>query len=102
MKVNVQSLHFDADKKLLDFIENKVGKLSQVSEEILNSDVTLRIENSETNENKVAEIRVKIPGVSEIFVRKQSKSFEESVDSATQALRRQLRKYKEKQRNSKS
>ncbi len=98
MKVNVKSLHFDADSKLIDYIESKLGKLGKVTDDILSTDVTLRIENSETNDNKVAEISIRIPGSSELFARRQSKSFEESVDNASQALRRQLRKYKEKQR----
>ncbi|MDR2010563.1 MAG: ribosome-associated translation inhibitor RaiA [Bacteroidales bacterium] len=98
MNIKIQSVHFDADKKLLEFIENKVEKLSQVADDIMLAEVVLRLENSETNENKVAEIRIDIPHASDIFARRQTKSFEESIDLATDALRRQLRRFKQKQR----
>jgi putative sigma-54 modulation protein len=99
MNIKIQSLRFDADKKLLEFIESKVGKLSQVADDILGAEVILRLENSETNDNKVVEIRIDIPHASDIFARRQAKSFEESIDLATDALRRQLKKFKQKQRN---
>jgi putative sigma-54 modulation protein len=98
MNIAVQSLRFDADKKLVDFIENRIEKLSQVAPDMLGADVTLRLENVDHDENKIAEIKIEIPGNSDIFAKKQAKSFEEAVDQTSQALRRQLRKYKEKQR----
>ncbi|MBN2778826.1 MAG: ribosome-associated translation inhibitor RaiA [Bacteroidales bacterium] len=98
MNIKIQSVKFDADKKLIDYIESKVEKLSQVADDILSAEVILKLENAETNENKIAEIRIDIPHGTDIFAKKQSKSFEESVDSATSALRRQLKKFKEKQR----
>ncbi len=98
MNIKIQSIKFDADKKLIDYIETKVGKLSQVADDILNAEVILKINNSEKNDNKIAEISIDIPHGTDIFAKKQSKSFEESVDSVTVALRRQLKKFKEKQR----
>ena len=98
MNIKIQSVKFDADKKLIDYIEAKVGKLTQVADDILTAEVILRIDNSEKNENKIAEVSIDIPHGTDIFARKQSKSFEESVDDATAALRRQLKKFKEKQR----
>jgi len=55
------------------------------------------LENTETPENKVAEIRLFIPG-NDLYAKKQSKTFEESTDSVVEALRRQLSKYKDKLR----
>jgi putative sigma-54 modulation protein len=98
MNIKIQSVKFDADKRLIDYIESKVEKLSQVADDILGAEVILKLENAETNENKIAEIRIDIPHGTDIFAKKQSKSFEESVDSAASALRRQLKKFKEKQR----
>lgn len=98
MNIKIQSVKFDADKKLIEYIEAKVGKLSQVADDIINAEVILKIDNSEKNDNKVAEINIDIPRGTDIFARKQSKSFEQSVDSVTVALRRQLKKFKEKQR----
>ncbi|PLX08968.1 MAG: ribosomal subunit interface protein [Marinilabiliales bacterium] len=98
MNIKIQSVKFDADKKLIDYIEAKVGKLSQVADDILGAEVILKLDKSNSNDNKIAEIRIDIPHGTDIFAKKQSKSFEESVDNVAVALRRQLKKFKEKQR----
>jgi putative sigma-54 modulation protein len=95
MTVKIQSVHFDADKKLLEFIQEKVDKLTQFYDGIINSDVTLRIDKSSDTENKVAEIRIHLPG-NDLFAKKQCKSFEEAVDTSLDALRTQVKKHKEK------
>lgn len=97
MDINIHSIHFDADKKLINFIENKVNKLIQYYDNIIGAEVFLRLENDQSTENKIAEIRLDIPG-SDIFAKKRSKSFEESVDNVVEALRKQITKHKEKQR----
>jgi putative sigma-54 modulation protein len=94
MKVNITSVHFKTDKKLEDFIEKKIGKLSNTFDGVLGTDVTLRLENSENKENKIAEIKVAIKG-HDLFAKKQSKTFEEATDTAVEALRRQLKRHKE-------
>lgn len=95
MKVNINSVHFKADKKLLDFINEKVEKLTSMYNGVIGSDVILKLENSDTPENKVAEIRLFIKG-NDLYAKKQSKTFEEAADTAVEALRRQLTKYKDK------
>jgi|TARA_B110000459_G_C16618593_1_gene500306 putative sigma-54 modulation protein len=99
MKVNlkINSVHFDADKDLIEFIQEKVSKLSNHFDKIIDGEVILKVENSHDTENKVAEIKLLIPG-NDIFAKKQCKSFEEATDNAVEALRRQLKKHKEKQR----
>ena len=97
MNIKIQSVHFDADKKLLEFVQEKVGKLNHYHDKIVNSDVILRLEKSGTMENKVAEIKCHVPGM-ELFAKKQSKSFEASTDSALEALRNQIKKHKMKHR----
>jgi putative sigma-54 modulation protein len=62
---------------------------------VIGSDVILKLENSDTPENKVAEIRLFIKG-NDLYAKKQSKTFEEAADTAIEALRRQLTKYKDK------
>jgi putative sigma-54 modulation protein len=98
MKVNINSVHFKTDRKLTDFINDKVGKLSTVYEGVIGSDVTLKVENTEHPENKIAEIRLIIRG-HDLYAKKQCKTFEEATDIAVDALRRQLTKHKEKIRN---
>lgn len=94
MEIKVQSIHFDADKKLIEFVEEKVSKLSQYYDKIIGGDVFLKLE-SDDKENKVAEIKIKIPG-KDLFAKKQCKSFEEATDEAVEALRRQINKHKSK------
>jgi putative sigma-54 modulation protein len=96
MKVNVSSVHFDADQKLLNFIEEKVGKLETFYDKIIDSSVVLKLDKSSDKENKVAEIKLVVPG-KDLFAKKQCKTFEEAVDAAVEALRRQVRKQKTKE-----
>jgi putative sigma-54 modulation protein len=97
MRVNINAVHFKADKKLIAFINEKMGKLTQVFEGVIDSEVMLKLDNTETRENKIAEIKVAIPG-NNLYVKKQSATFEESTDIAIEALRRQLKRYKDKVR----
>lgn len=97
MKVKVQSIHFDADQKLINFVEDKVDKLTQFYESIIDSEVYLRLDKSDAKDNKIAEIKISTPGKT-LFAREQCKTFEEATDSAVEALRRQITKHKEKQR----
>lgn len=99
MEIKVQSVKFNADKKLLDYIDAKVGKLTQVSENIISAEVILRLDNSETNENKIAEISIDMPKISDLFAKRQCKTFEEAVDLSVDALKKQIVKAKEKQKN---
>lgn len=95
MKVNIQAVNFNVDRKLVDFINKKTEKLEQYYDKIVGIDVYLKVENTSEKENKTADVLVKIPG-DDLVVKKTCKSFEESVDSATDALERLLVKRKEK------
>lgn len=95
MDLQVHSLHFDADKKLLEFVNGKVNKLETYFDKIISGEVVLKIDKSDDAENKVAEIKLMIPG-KELFAKKQCKSFEEATDLACEALRRQVDKEKGK------
>ncbi|HXB41958.1 MAG TPA: ribosome-associated translation inhibitor RaiA [Bacteroidia bacterium] len=95
MTPKIQSVHFDADKKLIDFINEKVSKLRQFHDGIIDSDVILRLENSNDQANKTAEIKLHLKG-SQLFAKKQCSTFEEAVDTTIDALRTQIKKAKEK------
>jgi putative sigma-54 modulation protein len=97
MEVTISSIHFKADVKLEDFIKEKTAKLGKLFDGVIGCDVILRVDAASNNENKIAEIRVMIPG-NDLFAKKQAKSFEEAVDNAVDALRRQIKKHKEKLR----
>ncbi|MBK7130402.1 MAG: ribosome-associated translation inhibitor RaiA [Crocinitomicaceae bacterium] len=95
MDLQVHSLHFDADKKLIDFVNGRVTKLGTYFDKIISGEVILKLDKSDDSENKVAEIKLMIPG-KELFAKKQCKSFEEATDLACEALRRQVDKHKGK------
>ena len=97
MDVKIHSVHFDADKKLIDFVEGKVNKLDQFYDNIIGAEVFLRVEKDQSPDNKLTEIKLQIPG-SDLFAKKQTDTFEESTDLAVNALRKQLTKRKAKQR----
>ena len=99
MKIQVHSLKFDADNKLLDFIQKKLDKLDTFYDRIVDAEVYLRL-NNEGSVNKTVEIKLNIPG-SQLFIKEVSKTFEESTDMAIKSMRRQLSKYKEKQKTHK-
>jgi putative sigma-54 modulation protein len=96
MNVSIQTVHFDADSKLVAYIEKKVGKLPQFHDRITKVDVYLKLDNIVHNiKDKIAEIKVSIPR-HEFFVKQSSKSFEESFDEAMDAVISQIKRKKEK------
>lgn len=97
MKVNTQSVNFNADIKLIEFIQKRLDKLELFYDRIINSDVYLKVENTSEKENKIVEIKVHIPGDT-FIVKKQCKTFEEAVDSACSSIERKLLKKKQKPR----
>ena len=94
MKVQVQSIHFDADVKLIDFIQRKLDKLETFYDRTVDAEVILKL-NNEGIENKTVEIKLNVPG-DQLFAEKADSSFEAATDSCTEALRRQIKRHKEK------
>jgi ribosomal subunit interface protein len=99
MNIQVKTLHFTADQKLIDFVNKKVPKLDTFFEGIINAEVIMKVVKPETANNKVAEIKLSIPGTDYLFAEKQADTFEEAIDLAIEAIRRQLSKFKEKQKD---
>ena len=95
MDLKINSVHFTADKKLTDFIEEKVKKLEMMYDHIISSEIYLKIDKNSSDENKIAEVKLLLPG-RELFAKKQCKSFEEAADLAVQALKKQVEKRKSK------
>lgn len=96
MKIQVHSIHFVADQKLINFIQKKLDKLETFYDRIVDGEVFLRL-NNEGVENKTVEIKLNVPG-QQLFAKEQAKSFEEATDEAVEALRSQIKKFKEKLR----
>jgi len=98
MKVLIQSVNFNMDKDLKVFIENKLETLEKFYDKIVGADVYLKVQKTSDKENKSIEIRLKVPG-DDIVVKKTAKTFEEGVLQNVDALKRSLKKLKEKQRS---
>jgi len=97
MKITVQSIHFNADHKLLDFIQKKTDKLDLFFDHIISGEVYLKLENVDDEANKISEIKLIVPGMT-LFAKEQCKSFEEATDLAIESLRKQITKHKTKTR----
>ncbi len=93
MKISINSVHFKADKKLEDFITQKVEKLCSKYPDVIGSEVNLKLDNTDTPENKIVDIRIMIRG-NDLYASKESKSFEEATDNAIDALKKQMEKSK--------
>jgi putative sigma-54 modulation protein len=95
MNVNINSVHFKTDQKLDSFITDKLKKLSTIYNDLIGSEVVLKLANNVSSDNKVIEIRLIVKG-NDLYAKKQGKSFEEATDAALDALKKQLNKHKEK------
>ena len=93
MDTQMHAIHFKADKKLLTFIQERLNKLEQFNDQIVSAEVFLKIDKDREKENKIAEIKLHVPG-KDMFAKKQCKSFEEATNVAVEALRRQIMKDK--------
>jgi putative sigma-54 modulation protein len=98
MKLQMQSVHFDADKNLLAFIQKKADKLDTFYDHIIDGEVLLKVAKDEAKENKLVEMKIRIPG-NTVFAKMQAATFEEATDLAVAAMRNQLQKKKAKNRS---
>ena len=96
MNVQIQTVHFDADSKLLEHVNRKVEKLRTFHDNIIGVEVYLKLDNIVHNiKDKVAEIKVYVPKHS-FFVKHQTKTFEESFDLAFDSMVTRIKRQKEK------
>ena len=97
MNVKIQTVHFDADSKLVKHINQKMGKLNNFHDRIIKVDVFLKLDNVVHKiKDKIAEIRIQIPR-HQLFVKSTSKSFEQSFDDAFESIVNQIKRKKQKQ-----
>lgn len=96
MNVNIQTVHFTADSKLIEYVKKKLEKLNLFSDRIIQVNVFLKLDNVvHAIKDKIAEIRVHVPRHN-FFVKSTSKSFEESFDDAMDSLISQIKRNKER------
>jgi putative sigma-54 modulation protein len=95
MKLQMHSIRFDADEKLIQFIQKKADKLDTFFDRIIDGEVFMRLDKDNNMENKIIEIKLNIPK-NQLFVKERAKSFEAASDQAIEALRKQIIKHKDK------
>ncbi|MEM9051466.1 MAG: ribosome-associated translation inhibitor RaiA [Bacteroidota bacterium] len=95
MQISVHSIQFKADIKLINFIESRLEKLELFHDKLLDAIVYLKVEKNNERGNKMVEIKLNLPG-KDLFAKRQAISFEEATDLVIEALRRQIKKTKEK------
>lgn len=93
MDIRVQSIKFNADQKLLDFIDKKFSRIEKFYDGITGVEVALSL--LPDHENKNVKVQVGIPG-NTIVVEKNAKSFEDAVVDCADILKEKLVKEKEK------
>ena len=71
MKVNLQSVNFNADKSLIDFVEKKLNVLDKYYDKIVDADVFLKVQQTSEKENKIIDVKLNVPG-KDFVVKKQA------------------------------
>ncbi len=89
MNLQIQSVKFDADKKLIDFVEAKMTKLERFADRSTGAEVILKLDKDSEKGNKVTSINLHMPG-GDMFAERRAKSFEEAFDDTISAIRKQL------------
>ena len=96
MKISVKSLHFNADSKLIEYVEKKLGRLSRYFDRTVDAEVHLKVQDTGSRiQDKIAEIKLHVPGAW-LMDKKTGRTFEEAVDESVDTLKRQLLRHKEK------
>ena len=93
MNTTINSVKFRADEKLEKFIQEKVAKLDRMIDNAVRCEVTLKVDKPESDNNKIAEIRIYVPG-KDLYVTKQADTFEQAVADGVDTLKVQIEKYK--------
>lgn len=95
MKLEMYYVDNDRSEALSDFIQTKVNKLETFYDGIVNGEVYIRTEKGDPKKEKVVEIRLNVPGTT-LFAKESNETFESATDNTVEALRRQIKKFKEK------
>lgn len=94
MNINIQSIHFDADKKLLNFITKKLEKLEQFTDRIIDMSVFLKLNNHKDKSNKTVEVKLNVSNTI-IYSEATSSTFEAATEKVLETLKQQIKKRKE-------
>ena len=93
MEIRVKSLKFDADQKLLDYVQKKVSKVEKFFDNMGDIDVTLSL--LQEPDNKHVKIQTRIPG-EDLVIERSAKTFEEAVTDAADVMKEKIVRATEK------
>ena len=94
MNIKIHSIKFDASESLLEFVQKKMDKMDKFFDRVVDGEVYLRL-NNEGVDNKTVEIKINLPG-DQFFAESSARSFEKAMEESAKAIKRKLRKHKEK------
>ena len=95
MNTTINAVKFRTDTKLDSFINEKIAKLDRLIDNATKCEVTLKVDKPESDNNKIAEISLVLPGQT-LFISKQADTFEQAVADGVDAMKVQIDKYKER------
>ena len=96
MELQINSVHFDADQGLTDFVQQKINKLDTYFDRIVEGEVFLKQDNNTPPTNsKIVEVKLFVPG-STLFSKEEAATFEIATDRVLDSMSKQLKKYKDK------
>ena len=95
MTINIQSIHFTADRKLIGLVNKKLEKIQTYFDHITYTDVYLKLDKSTEGSNKIVEVKMNLSG-NPVFASERSNTFETAVDKVMTKLSGQVKRYKEK------
>lgn len=98
MNTTINAVKFRTDEKLEKFINEKVAKLDRLIDNATKCEVILKVDKPESDNNKIAEISLSLPGQT-LFSSKQANTFEEAVAECIDVMKVQIDKYKERYNN---
>ena len=95
MNTTINAVKFKADEKLEKFVNEKVAKPDRLIDNATKCEVNLKLDKPETDNNKIAELSLNLPGQT-LFNSKQADTFEEAVAQCVDSMKGQIEKYKER------
>ena len=95
MKWDIQTVGFHADETLTEYAKEKTSGLTKYFENIVGAEVYLKLDYNDKRENKVAEIKLNIPG-NDIYADTRSDKFETAINQSCEKLKAQISKLKTK------
>lgn len=94
MNLTIETPDFKATKSLINFVKANVAKITKDRNRILEGHVTLKLDKSSTQEDKICELKLVIPG-NDLFASRRSETFKKAVTDCTHAIKHQMGSWKD-------